>query len=75
MEEKGKKEKTDKIINGAAAIAAIAFFAGIFLAIWVGMIGVKIAVSAAVVLAAEYTAYFWPQKNREERKKRGWERE
>ena len=44
------KEKIDKAINAVAAIAIIAFFIGAMFAIWIGFVGVKILLSAVVLL-------------------------
>lgn len=48
------KEKIDKVINAVAAIAIITFFIGVMLAIWIGLVGVKILSSAVVLFVADW---------------------
>lgn len=52
------KEKADKVINTVAAIAIIAFFVGAIIAIWIGLVGVKILLSAVVLFIADWTIAF-----------------
>lgn len=52
------KEKADKAINTVAAIAIIAFFVGAIVAIWIGLVGVKILLSAVVLFIADWTIAF-----------------
>lgn len=60
------KERMDKIINGAAVLAAIIFLIGILIAIWIGSIGIKIALSALVAFAGDFLLFYWmKQVNKE----------
>ena len=64
------KERMDKIINGAAALAAILFLTGIMIAIWIGTIGIKIALSALVAFAGDFLLFYWVKDvNKENEKK------
>lgn len=49
----------NKIINFIAIASIIAILAGVLIAIWFGWIGLKIAASGAVTLAADYAVYWW----------------
>lgn len=50
---------TDKIINAVALMAIIAIAAGILIAIWFGVVGLKIAASGAVVFVADWILNWW----------------
>ena len=68
------KEKIDKVINAVAIIAIISFFIGAMVAIWVGLVGVKVLLSAVVLFVGDYATFFWisttnKEKQRKERKK------
>ena len=69
MEGMEGKNKIDKIINSIAAIAAIAFLIGALVVIWVGSIGIKISLSAIVLLAGDYLAFLWMQQGEKGRGK------
>lgn len=56
----------DKIINTVSFIAIIAVIAGILLAIWFGIIGLKIAASGIVAFAADCILYMIVKAKREE---------
>lgn len=53
------KEKVDKVINAVAIMAIIIFFIGAMVAIWIGLVGVKILLSAAVLFVGDYATFFW----------------
>lgn len=50
---------TDKIINTVALMAIIAIAAGILIAIWFGIVGLKVAASGAVVFVAVWILNWW----------------
>lgn len=50
---------TDKIINTVALMAIIAIAAGILIAIWFGIVGLKVAASGAVVFIALWILNWW----------------
>lgn len=56
---------TDKIINTVALMAITAIAAGILIAIWFGIVGLKIAATGAVVFIALWILNWW---NREEKR-------
>lgn len=55
---------TDKIINAVALVAIMAIAAGILLAIWLGVIGLKIAASGLVIFVADWILCWWIQEER-----------
>ena len=63
------KDKADKIINAIAFIAIIGFFIGAMIAIWVGMIGLKILSSAVVLFVGDYATFLWIEIVDKEKKK------
>lgn len=50
---------TDKIINTVALMAITAITAGILIAIWLGVVGLKIAATGAVVFIAIWILNWW----------------
>lgn len=50
---------TDKIINTVALMAITAIAAGILIAIWFGIVGLKIAATGAVVFIAVWVLNWW----------------
>lgn len=50
---------TDKIINTVALMAITAIAAGILIAIWFGIVGLKIAATGAVVFIAVWILNWW----------------
>lgn len=67
------KEKTDKVINAVAAVAVIFFLSGAMLAIWIGIVGVKILLSAIVLFIGDCAASIWistEKKKETERRRR-----
>lgn len=48
-----KKEGIDKVINAVAVIAITSIFVGAMVAIWIGLVGVKILLSAVVLFIAD----------------------
>ncbi len=50
---------TDKIINTVALMAITAIAAGILIAIWFGIVGLKIAATGAVVFIAVWFLNWW----------------
>ena len=70
VDEKDKK-RTDEIINIVALIAITGFLIGIMLAIWVGVIGVKIFLSSIVLFVADCIISFLTNRGRsDEREKK-----
>lgn len=66
------KEKADRIINAVAVIAAAVFLLGAMVAIWAGVTGVKILLSAVVLLIGDYAVWVWTgAREKRERKERG----
>lgn len=65
------KEKIDKVINVVAIIAAISFLAGAMVAIWIGIAGVKILLSAVVLLIGDYATFYWISTIDKEKKRKG----
>ena len=47
------KEKIDKIINIIAIVSAIILAAGLIIAIWFGVIGIKIAGTALIIILCD----------------------
>ena len=68
------KEKTDKIINTVAVIAIISFFVGAMVAIWVGFVGVKVLLSAVVLVIGDYATFFWISTTNKEKQRKENER-
>lgn len=68
------KEKTDKIINAVAVIAIISFFIGAMVAIWVGLVGVKVLLSAVVMFVGDYATFFWISTTNKEKQRKENER-
>lgn len=50
---------TDKIINTVALMAITAIAAGILIAIWFGIVGLKIAATGAVAFIAVWILNWW----------------
>lgn len=48
-----KKEAIDKVINAVAVFAITSLFVGALIAIWIGLVGVKILLSAVVLFIAD----------------------
>lgn len=65
-----KKEKVDKVINAVAVIAIISFFIGAMIAIWIGLVGVKVLLSAVVLFIGDYATFFWISTVNKERRRR-----
>lgn len=55
---------TDKVINTVAFMAIIAIVAGILIAIWFGIVGLKVAASGAVVFVAAWILNWWIREER-----------
>lgn len=54
----------DKIINAVALVAIMTIAVGILLAIWFGLIGLKIAASGLVIFVADWILCWWIQEER-----------
>ncbi len=50
---------TDKVINVVAITAVITIAAGILIAIWFGIVGLKVAATGAVVFIAAWILSWW----------------
>ena len=50
---------TDKVINAVALMAVIAIVAGILIAIWFGIVGLKVAATGVVVFVAAWILSWW----------------
>jgi hypothetical protein len=57
---------TDKIINMVALMAITAIAAGILIAIWFGLIGIKIAATGIVIFATDWLLFWWIKTTRKE---------
>lgn len=55
---------TDKVINTVALMAIIAIVAGVLIAIWFGIVGLKVAASGAVVFVAAWILNWWIREER-----------
>lgn len=56
----------DKIINAVAVIAIAAVLAGLLIAIWFGLIGIKIAATGIVIFATDWLLFWWIKTTRKE---------
>ena len=59
---------TDKIINTVALMAITAIAAGILIAIWFGIVGLKITATGAVVFIAVWILNWWIRETESRRK-------
>lgn len=57
---------TDKIINMVALMAITAIAAGTLIAIWFGLIGIKIAATGIVIFATDWLLFWWIKTTRKE---------
>ena len=55
---------TDKIVNAVALVAIVAIAVGILLAIWFGVIGLKIAASGLVIFVTDWILCWWIREER-----------
>lgn len=60
----------DKIINAVAVIAIAAVLAGLLIAIWFGLIGIRIAATGIVTFAADWLLFWWIKETKEESRKK-----
>lgn len=58
---------TDKIINTVAVIAIAAVLTGLLIAIWFGLIGIKIAATGIVTFTADWLLFWWIKTTRKEK--------
>ena len=49
----------NKIINIAAILSVVAILAGLIIAIWFGLIGIRIAATGIVTFAADWLLFWW----------------
>lgn len=60
----------DKIINAVAVIAIAAVLAGLLIAIWFGLIGIRIAATGIVTFAADWLLFWWIKETKKESRKK-----
>jgi hypothetical protein len=58
-EEGMKKDTADTLIDAVLIITVFMFLTGIMIAIWTGIIGLKIAGTAAVIFFADWAVSIW----------------
>lgn len=61
---------TDKIINTVALMAIAAVLAGLLIAIWFGLIGIRIAATGIVTFAADWLLFWWIKETKKESRKK-----
>lgn len=60
----------DKIINAVAVIAIAAVLAGLLIAIWFGLIGIRIAATGIVTFTADWLLFWWIKETKKESRKK-----
>lgn len=61
----------NKIINIVAIISVVAVLAGFVIAIWFGLVGIRIAATGIVTFAADWLLFWWFKETKKERAKNG----
>lgn len=61
----------NKIINIAAILSVVAILAGLIIAIWFGLIGIRIVATGIVTFAADWLLFWWFKETKKERTKNG----
>ena len=61
----------NRIINIVAILSIIAILAGFIIAIWFGLIGIRIAATGIVTFAADWLLFWWFKETKKERAKNG----
>ena len=65
---------TNKIINIVEILSIVAILAGFVIAIWFGLIGIRIAATGIATLAADWLLFWWIKETKKEREKNGTKR-
>ena len=61
----------NKIINIAAILSVAAILAGLIIAIWFGLIGIRIAATGIVIFATDWLLFWWIKETKKEKAKTG----
>lgn len=61
----------NRIINIVAILSIIAILAGFIIAIWFGLIGIRIAATGIVIFATDWLLFWWFKETKKERAKNG----
>ena len=61
----------NRIINIVAILSVVAILAGLVIAIWFGLIGIRIAATGIVTFAADWLLFWWFKETKKERAKNG----
>ena len=61
----------NRVINIVAILSIIAILAGLIIAIWFGLIGIRIAATGIVTFAADWLLFWWFKETKKERAKNG----
>ena len=61
----------NRVINIVAILSIIAILAGFVIAIWLGLIGIRIAATGIVTFAADWLLFWWFKETKKERAKNG----
>ena len=60
----------NRIINIVAILSIIAILAGFIIAIWFGLIGMRIAATGIVTFAADWLLFLWIKETKKESRKK-----
>ena len=61
----------NRIINIVAILSIIAILAGLIIAIWFGLIGIRIAATGIVTFATDWLLFWWIKETKKEKAKNG----
>ena len=61
---------TNKIINIVEILSIVAILAGFVIAIWFGLIGIRIAATGIVTFAADWLLFWWIKETKKESRKK-----
>lgn len=60
----------NRIINIVAILSVVAILAGFVIAIWFGLIGIRIAATGIVTFAADWLLFWWIKETKKESRKK-----
>lgn len=60
----------NRIINIVAILSVVAILAGLVIAIWFGLIGIRVAATGIVTFAADWLLFWWIKETKKERGKK-----
>lgn len=60
----------NRIINIIAIISVVAILAGLLIAIWFGLVGIKIAATGIVTFVADWLLFWWIKEMKKESRKK-----